>query len=135
MAKPIKSYVQVVTLVIYSIAGVVIVAILLGRSPVAFLSGVGALAAVLMLVFRNTLLSLAASIQITSNDIIRIGDWATPGQAGRPHRAHQPGDVPVPTWKDTCGRHPKTHREMRSSTTFSQSCRIRPEGLPGTIGE
>ena len=75
MAKPIKSYVQVVTLVIYSIAGVVIVAILLGRSPVAFLSGVGALAAVLMLVFRNTLLSLAASIQITSNDIIRIGDW------------------------------------------------------------
>ncbi|MCY4397973.1 MAG: mechanosensitive ion channel [Gemmatimonadetes bacterium] len=75
MAKPIKSYVQVVTLVIYSIAGVVIVAILLGRSPVGFLSGVGALAAVLMLVFRNTLLSLAASIQITSNDIIRIGDW------------------------------------------------------------
>ena len=75
MAKPIKSYVQVVTLVIYSIAGVVIVAILLGRSPVVFLSGVGALAAVLMLVFRNTLLSLAASIQITSNDIIRIGDW------------------------------------------------------------
>ena len=47
----------------------------LGRSPVVFLSGVGALAAVLMLVFRNTLLSLAASIQITSNDIIRIGDW------------------------------------------------------------
>ena len=75
VAKPIKSYVQVATLVIYVIAGVVIVAILLGRSPVVFLSGVGALAAVLMLVFRNTLLSLAASIQITSNDIIRIGDW------------------------------------------------------------
>ena len=75
VAKPIKSYVQVATLVIYAIAGVVVVAILLGRSPVVFLSGIGALAAVLMLVFRNTLLSLAASIQITSNDIIRIGDW------------------------------------------------------------
>ena len=75
VAKPVKSYVQVATLVIYVIAGVVIAAILLGRSPVVFLSGVGALAAVLMLVFRNTLLSLAASIQITSNDIIRIGDW------------------------------------------------------------
>lgn len=75
MAKPIKSYVQIVTLVVYSVAGVVIVAILLGRSPVVFLSGVGAAAAALMLVFRNTLVSLAASIQITSNDIVRIGDW------------------------------------------------------------
>ena len=75
VAKPIKSYMQVATLLIYVIAGIVIVAVLLGRSPVVFLSGVGALAAVLMLVFRNTLLSLAASIQITSNDIIRIGDW------------------------------------------------------------
>ena len=75
VAKPIKSYMQIATLVIYVIAGVVVVAILLGRSPVVFLSGVGALAAVLMLVFRNTLLSLAASVQITSNDIVRIGDW------------------------------------------------------------
>ena len=75
LAKPIKSYLQVVTLVVYVVTGVVIVAILLGRSPLVFLSGVGALAAVLMLVFRNTLLSLAASIQITSNEVIRIGDW------------------------------------------------------------
>ena len=82
MAKPIKSYLQVVTLVVYVVAGVVIVAILLGRSPLVFLSGVGALAAVLMLVFRNTLLSLAASIQITSNDVIRIGDWVEVPHAG-----------------------------------------------------
>ena len=75
LAKPIKGYVQIATLVIYSVAGVVIVATLLGRSPVVFLSGVGALAAVLMVVFRNTLVSFAASIQITSNDILRIGDW------------------------------------------------------------
>jgi miniconductance mechanosensitive channel len=75
MAKPIRGYVQVATLVIYSIAGVLIVATLLGRSPLVFLSGVGALAAVLMVVFRNTLVSFAASIQITSNDILRIGDW------------------------------------------------------------
>ena len=87
VAKPIKSYMQIATLVIYVIAGVVVVAILLGRSPVVFLSGVGALAAVLMLVFRNTLLSLAASVQITSNDIIRIGDWVE-----LPH-AHADGTV------------------------------------------
>ena len=75
MARPIKGYVQVATLVIYSIAAVLIVATLLGRSPLVFLSGVGALAAVLMVVFRNTLVSFAASIQITSNDLLRIGDW------------------------------------------------------------
>ena len=75
IAKPIKSYVQVFTLAVYTVTGVVIVAILLGRSPVAFLSGIGALTALLMLVFRNTLVSLAASIQITTNDILRIGDW------------------------------------------------------------
>ena len=75
MAKPIKGYVQVTTLVIYTVAGVLMVATLLGRSPVVFLSGIGALAAVLMVVFRNTLVSFAASIQITSNDILRIGDW------------------------------------------------------------
>ncbi len=75
IAKPIKSYVQVFTLAVYTVAGVVMVAILLGRSPVAFLSGIGALTALLMLVFRNTLVSLAASIQITANDILRIGDW------------------------------------------------------------
>ena len=75
IAKPIKSYAQVFTLAVYTVAGVVMVAILLGRSPVAFLSGIGALTALLMLVFRNTLVSLAASIQITANDILRIGDW------------------------------------------------------------
>lgn len=75
LAKPIKGYVQVATLVIYTVAGVLIVATLLGRSPLVFLSGIGALAAVLMVVFRNTLVSFAASIQITSNDILRIGDW------------------------------------------------------------
>ena len=82
VARPVKSYMQVATLVIYLVGGAVIIAILLGRSPVIFLSGVGAAAAVLMLVFRNTLLSLAASIQITSNDIIRIGDWVELPYAG-----------------------------------------------------
>ena len=82
MVKPIKSYVQIVTLIVYSITGVVIVAILLGRAPVVFLSGVGAAAAALMLVFRNTLVSLAASIQITSNDMVRIGDWVEIPHAG-----------------------------------------------------
>ena len=81
-SRPIKGYLQVATLVAYLAAAVVIVAVLAGRSPVVFLSGLGALAAMLMLVFRDTILSLVASIQIASNDMIRIGDWVSVPQAG-----------------------------------------------------
>ena len=80
-SRPIKGYLQVVALVAHIAAGVVIVAILAGRSPVFFLSGIGALAAVLMLIFRDTILSLVASVQIASNDMIRIGDWVSVPQA------------------------------------------------------
>ena len=74
-SRPIKGYLQVVSLVSYIAAGVVVVSVLAQVSPVAFLSGLGALTAVLMLVFKDTILSLVASIQIMSNDMIRIGDW------------------------------------------------------------
>lgn len=73
--RPIKGYIQVVKIVIYAIAVLLMIATLLDRSPVILLSGLGALAAVLMLVFQDTILSLVASVQITSNDIIRVGDW------------------------------------------------------------
>jgi miniconductance mechanosensitive channel len=74
-SRPIKGYLQVIGLVMYIAAAVVTVSILADRSPVVFLSGLGALTAVLMLVFRDTILSLVASMQIMSNDMIRIGDW------------------------------------------------------------
>ncbi|MCB5191007.1 mechanosensitive ion channel family protein [Methylobacillus arboreus] len=73
--KPIKGYVQVMKIVVYIIATILVVATLMDRSPVILLSGIGAMAAVLMLIFQDTLLSLVASVQITSNDIIRVGDW------------------------------------------------------------
>jgi miniconductance mechanosensitive channel len=72
---PIKGYVQVGKLVIYLIATILMIATLIDRSPLILLSGIGAMAAVLMLIFQDTLLSLVASVQITSNDIIRVGDW------------------------------------------------------------
>ncbi len=81
-SRPIKGYLQVLALLAWLAAAVVIVAVLAGRSPVVFLSGIGALAAVLMLVFRDTILSLVASVQIASNDMIRIGDWVSVPQAG-----------------------------------------------------
>ncbi|MGE8362609.1 mechanosensitive ion channel family protein [Pseudomonas sp.] len=73
--KPIKGYIQVVTIVIYAIAAILMVAALIDRSPLILLSGLGAMAAVLMLIFQDTLLSLVASVQISSSDIIRVGDW------------------------------------------------------------
>jgi miniconductance mechanosensitive channel len=79
--RPIKGYLQVVGIVLYIAAAVIIVSILADRSPVVFLSGLGALTAVLMLVFRDTILSLVASLQIMSNDMIRIGDWVEMPQA------------------------------------------------------
>lgn len=73
--RPIKGYLQVISLVAYALGGVLVLAVLLGKSPLAFLGGIGAMSAVLLLVFKDTLLSLVASVQLTSNDMIRIGDW------------------------------------------------------------
>lgn len=85
--RSIKGYLQVAKLVIAIIAAILIVATLIDRSPVILLSGVGAMAAVLMLIFQDTILSLVASIQINSNDIVRVGDWIEMPQL------HADGDV------------------------------------------
>lgn len=73
--RPIKGYLQVLKIVVYALAVLLMIAVLLDRSPIILLSGVGALAAVLMLVFQDTILSLVASVQISSSDIVRVGDW------------------------------------------------------------
>ena len=73
--RPIKGYLQVLKIAAFAIAAILMVASLIDRSPLILLSGLGAMAAVLMLIFQDTLLSLVASVQITSNDIIRVGDW------------------------------------------------------------
>ena len=79
--RPIKGYLQVVSLFLYVVAGIVVVSALAGLNPVVFLSGLGALTAILMLVFKDTILSLVASVQIMSNNMIGIGDWVEMPQA------------------------------------------------------
>jgi miniconductance mechanosensitive channel len=74
-ARPIKGYVQVAQLVVYLLATVLIIAALLERSPLLLLSGLGAMTAVLMLVFRDTLMGLVAGVQLSSHDMLRVGDW------------------------------------------------------------
>ncbi|MEC7118308.1 MAG: mechanosensitive ion channel family protein [Pseudomonadota bacterium] len=73
--RPIKSYIQLVKIIVYAITVLLMIASLLDRSPLILLSGLGAIAAVLILVFQDTLLSLVASVQIRSNDLLRVGDW------------------------------------------------------------
>nr|WP_312295398.1 mechanosensitive ion channel family protein [Brevundimonas diminuta] len=73
--RSIKGYLQVLKIVIYAIATILVIAALIDRSPLLLLSGLGALAAVLMLVFKDTILSLVASVQLNSNDMLRVGDW------------------------------------------------------------
>lgn len=74
-SRPIKGYVQLLKILLYGGAAVLIVAALMDQSPVLLLSGIGAMAAVLLLVFKDTILSLVASVQLTSNDMLRVGDW------------------------------------------------------------
>ena len=73
--KPIKGYLQLLKIFITVAALILAAAALINRSPWLLLSGLGALAAVLMLIFQDTILSLVASLQLSSNDMVRIGDW------------------------------------------------------------
>lgn len=73
--KPIKGYIQLLKIIIFAIAIILMIATLLDRSPFILLSGLGAMAAVLMLIFQDTILSMVASVQISSNDLLRVGDW------------------------------------------------------------
>ena len=73
--RPIKGYLQLLKIVFWVVAVILVVAALINRSPLVLLTGLGAMTAVLLLVFKDTLLSLVASLQIASNDMLRVGDW------------------------------------------------------------
>ena len=73
--RPLKGFVQLLQIVVWIIGGVMIVAAVLDRSPLLLLSGFGAMTAILLLVFKDTILSLVASVQLTAQDMVRVGDW------------------------------------------------------------
>ena len=75
--KPIESFVQVAMLLVWFTAIVLIFSIITGTQVSTFLTAMGALSAVIMLIFKDTILGFVASIQLSSNDLIRIGDWVT----------------------------------------------------------
>ena len=75
--KPIKGYLQIFKLVVFLTAFLIIVSVMMDKSPVLLLSGIGAVTAILLLIFKDTILSLVASVQIRTNELIKIGDWIT----------------------------------------------------------
>ncbi|PRY85164.1 mechanosensitive ion channel family protein [Mongoliibacter ruber] len=73
--KPINSYFQLIRIILYIATGIMVLSIIMGRSPIYFLSAFGAMTAILMLVFKDTILGLVASVQMSANDMVRVGDW------------------------------------------------------------
>ncbi|MBJ2094452.1 mechanosensitive ion channel family protein [Serratia ureilytica] len=72
---PLRGIFQGLKLVAAILIGIMIVSLLMGKSPLLLLSGLGAMTAVLMLVFKDPILGLVAGIQLSANDMLKIGDW------------------------------------------------------------
>lgn len=75
--RPMKGFIQVTQVLVFFIGGIVIVAIIIDKSPASLFTGLGASAAILMLVFKDSILGFVAGIQLSANDMVRPGDWVT----------------------------------------------------------
>lgn len=73
--KPLDSYFQVITIILYIICGVFIFSEVTGKDPTGLLTALGAASAIIILVFKDTILGFVASIQVSTNDMVRVGDW------------------------------------------------------------
>ena len=114
--RPLKGFVQLVQIVVWVLGGVLIVATIIDRSPLLLLSGFGAMTAVLLLVFKDTILSLVASVQLTAQDMVRVGDWIEMPQFGADGDVIdvQLHTVKVQNWDKTITTIP-THRLIADS--------------------
>ena len=80
--KPLKGFIQLLQVAVFFIGFILIISILIGKSPTTLFAGLGASAAILMLVFKDTLLGFVAGIQLSANDMLRPGDWITMAKYG-----------------------------------------------------
>jgi miniconductance mechanosensitive channel len=74
-SKPIKGYVQILKIVVFLIGAIIISSMLIGQSPIKLLAGLGAISAVLLLVFKDPILGFVAGVQLSTNNMLQIGDW------------------------------------------------------------
>ena len=114
--RPLKGFVQIVQIVVWILGGVLIISAVLDRSPLLLLSGFGAMTAILLLVFKDTILSLVASVQLTAQDMVRVGDWIEMPQFGADGDVVdvQLHTVKVQNWDKTITTIP-THRLITDS--------------------
>lgn len=114
--RPLKGFVQLIQIVIWVLGAVLIVAAVLDRSPLLLISGFGAMTAILLLVFKDTILSLVASVQLTAQDMVRVGDWIEMPQFGADGDVIdvQLHTVKVQNWDKTITTIP-THRLITDS--------------------
>lgn len=75
--RPMKGFIQVLQVLLFFVGGIIMIAILVNKSPASLFAGLGASAAILMLVFKDTILGFVAGIQLSANDMVRPGDWIT----------------------------------------------------------
>ena len=80
--RPITGYLQILKIFLFIMGIGLVITTILNKSPIALLSGIGALSAVLLLVFKDSILGFVASIQLTANNMVRIGDWIEMPQYG-----------------------------------------------------
>jgi miniconductance mechanosensitive channel len=73
--RPIKGYIQLFKILFFSLSGILVISILLDRDPTVLLAGLGAMGAVLLLIFKDSILGFVASIQLSGNNMVKIGDW------------------------------------------------------------
>ncbi len=73
--RPIKGLTQVLKIIIFIVGGIALISILIDQNPLVVIGGLGALSAVLLLIFKDSILGFVAGIQLASNDMIRVGDW------------------------------------------------------------
>ena len=114
--RPLKGFVQLLQIIVWVLGGVMIVSAVLDRSPLLLLSGFGAMTAILLLVFKDTILSLVASVQLTAQDMVRVGDWIEMPQFGADGDVVdvQLHTVKVQNWDKTITTIP-THRLITDS--------------------
>ncbi len=114
--RPIKGFVQLAQIAVYVLGAIVVIGMLIDRSPVILLSGLGAMTAVLLLIFKDTLLSVVASIQLTGQDLVRVGDWIEVPQFGADGAVVDVAlyTVTVQNWDKTITTIP-THRMISDS--------------------
>ena len=80
--KPIGSFTQLGKIMVYAVAIILIISIAINKTPLYLLSGLGAMAAILLLIFKDSILGFVASIQLSGNDMVRVGDWVTVSNYG-----------------------------------------------------